>query len=232
MRGRAFRRRILFAVAALLLVPASFVGWGQYTHNFGTVRQGEVYRSGQMPAEALTDTIVANRVKTVLNLRGDNPDQSWYRAERQAVLDSGITLVDVPMSSSEWMSRAQLRAVVNVLDTYERPILVHCQFGTDRTGLVSTIAELLRPGTTVDDSRRQLSVRYLYVRAGARKVMAEHVDAYESWLNGQHLKHAPEAFRRWVVEGYVPKKPSREFWPYDPKPAFVVTRPKEKTAIR
>lgn len=233
MRGARFRRRIVLAVlAAVLVPPLSYLAWDQGTYNFGEILAGEFYRSGQMPASALKEVIRDRRIKTVLNLRGENPDQPWYRAEREAALAAGATLVDVPMSSSEWMSRAQLRAVIQVLESYERPILIHCQWGSERTGLVSTFAELLRPGATLDDARRQISLRYLYVRAGDGKVMAEHLDAYEAWLREQRLEHSPDRFRRWVSEGYVPRMPSREFWPHDPKPVFVVTRPNENTAIR
>ena len=233
MRVSRFRRRIVLAILAVILVPPFFyLAWDQYTYNFDAIRPGALYRSGQMPAKALTETLRKHGIRTVLNLRGENPDQPWYRAERTAVLSEGATLVDVPMSSSEWISRAQLRAVIDVLDTYERPILMHCQWGSERTGLVATFAELLRPGATLGEARAQLSLRYLYVRAGDGKIMAEHVDHYEAWLRNQKQKHAPDQFRRWVSEGYVPKMPSREFWPYDPKPVFVVTRPGEKKFIR
>ena len=232
MRGIRFHRRIILAVLAVALVPPlCYLAWDQWTYNFGEVQPGEIYRSGQMPADALTETIRDRGIKTVLNLRGDNPQHPWYRAECAATIASGATLVDIPMSSCEWMSRLQLRAVIEVLETYERPILVHCQWGSERTGLVSTFAELLRPGATLDDAKRQISLRYLYVRVGDGKVMAEHIDAYESWLKTKSQGHSPEQFRRWVIEGYVPKIPSREFWPSDPKPVALVTRPEEKSAI-
>jgi len=233
MRGNRFRRRIVLAILALVLVPSlTYVFWDLWTYNFAEIRAGELFRSAQMSANALKQTIREHRIKTVLNLRGKNPNQPWYRAEREAALNAGATLVDIPMSSSEWMSRPQLRAVVDVLENYERPILIHCQWGSERTGLVSTFAELLRPGATLNDARGQLSLRYLYARVGDGKAMAEHIDAYESWLRERHAEHSPESFRRWVSKGYMPKPPSREFWPYDPDPVFVVTRPEEKSTTR
>ena len=61
-------------------------------------------------------------------------------------------------------------------------MLIHCAWGSERTGLVSAFAELLRPGSTLDDARAQFSLGYLFVRLGDGKVMAEHLDQYESWL--------------------------------------------------
>lgn len=225
---RGGRRIILAALTAVLLAPTSFYAWRScVAHNFGVLEPGRVYRSGQLPAAALSATVRDRKIKTVLNLRGSNPDQAWYRAERRAASTGGATLVDVAMSSCQWMSREQLRAVVRVLDTSEYPLLIHCQQGAERTGWVSAVATLLQPGTTLDDAERQFSLGYLFVRIGDGKVMAEHLDRYEAWLADHGWGHSPERFRRWVNEGFKPGHPSREDWPYDPYPLVVVTRPGE-----
>ena len=127
------------------LAGVLYVAWDQANHNFGEVQPGRIYRSGQMPASALARTIRDHEIKTVLNLRGSNKD-GWYSAERKATLDAGATQIDIAMSSCIWMSRAQLRTVIETLDTAEYPMLIHCQWGAERTGLVSAFAELLRPG--------------------------------------------------------------------------------------
>ena len=153
-------------VAATVIAALFYVAWDQANYNFGMVQQYRLYRSGQMPATALARTIRDHRIKTVLNLRGANKD-SWYAAERATTLEAGATQVDIPMSSCVWMSRAQLATLIATLDTAEYPILIHCQWGAERTGLASAFAELLRPDSTLEDARRQFSIRYL-VRAGQR----------------------------------------------------------------
>jgi protein tyrosine phosphatase (PTP) superfamily phosphohydrolase (DUF442 family) len=178
-----------------------------------------------MRAVALGQIVREKGIKTVLNLRGSHPEQIWYRDERQATLDAGATQIDMALSSCEWMSRVQLRALINVLDTCEYPLLVHCWRGSERTGLVSAFTELLRSDGTLADADAQFSLRYLFVRAGDGKVTAEHLDQYEAWLKRQGLAHSPEQLRRWAAEGFQPQKPSREDWPYDPFPLVVVTRP-------
>jgi protein tyrosine phosphatase (PTP) superfamily phosphohydrolase (DUF442 family) len=212
-------------VLLLLGPPAAFMAWDGWTNNLGTLQPGRIYRSGQMSGPTLAETVRGRGVRTVINLRGVNPDQPWYLEERAAATGAGATLVDISLSSCEWMSRAQLRTVIRVLDSCEYPALVHCQWGSERTGLVSAIAELLRPGGTVQDAERQFSLRYLYLRAGDGKVMAEHLDQYKAWLLARGWAHSPERFRLWADQGFEPHHPSREFWPYDPKPLVVVTRP-------
>jgi hypothetical protein len=126
------------------------------------------------------------------------------------------------------MSRIQLRTLVRVLETCEYPALFHCAWGSERTGLAAVITELLRPDGTLRDARDQLALRYLFVRLGDGRIMAEFVDQYEDWLGRNRLEHSPEAFRRFVAEGYVPGEPNREEWPYDPSPLLVVTRPAQR----
>jgi protein tyrosine phosphatase (PTP) superfamily phosphohydrolase (DUF442 family) len=218
-------RWIARLVAAIVLTGAGYIAWDQATYNFGEVQHARIYRSGQMPSSSLDRTVRDYKIKTVINLRGSNKD-SWYAAEREATTEAGATQVDIAMSSCIWMSRAQLQTVIETLDTAEYPMLIHCQWGSERTGLISAFAELLRPGSTLEDARSQFSIRYLFVRVNDGKIMAEHLDQYERWLAEQGWKHEPSHFRRWVAEGYRPKVPSREQWPYDPYPLVVITRPK------
>lgn len=218
------------AIAALL---GGLVGWKfGFSDNFATVRPGWLYRSGQMGAAPLAAAIERYGIKTVLNLRGSHPESAWYRAERAATLGGGATQVDIPMSSCEWMSRAQARALLEVLDSAERPLLVHCFHGSERTGLVSALAELLRPGSTLADADRQFSVGYLYFGIGDGVVTHHQLVAYESWLRDHRFDHTPDRLREWVRTGYTPGTPSREQWAFDPYPLVVTTRPVPRDATR
>ena len=212
--------------SAAVLAPAlGFLAWSLAADNFATVRAGQVYRSGQMSAGAIERTVRARGIKTVVNLRGAHPEKAEYRDERTAVLGAGATQVDLAMSSCEWMSRAKAKTLVDVIDTSERPMLIHCWHGAERTGLASAFSELLRPGGSLASARAQFSLRYLFVPIKDGVVMPAHLDQYESWLRGQRLGHAPAHFRRWVADGFRPGRPSREQWPYDPYPLIVITRP-------
>ena len=53
--------------------PLGWIGWNQATHNFGVLRPGRIYRSGQMPPAALRRTLRDYHIKTVLNLQGPEP---------------------------------------------------------------------------------------------------------------------------------------------------------------
>jgi protein tyrosine phosphatase (PTP) superfamily phosphohydrolase (DUF442 family) len=218
------RRWVVRPCLVLVLAAAGFVAWNLVTGNFQTVRPGHVFRSGQMRSIDLANKVHSHAIRTVLNLRGAHPEEAWYRAERSAVLAAGATQIDMALASSEWMSRDQLRMLVRVLDTCEYPVLIHCWRGAERTGLVSALTELLRPGGTLNDARGQFALRYLFVRVGDGAVMQDHLECYAGWLGEQGLTHTPERLRQWVGSGYRPGRPGREQWPYDPFPLVVISR--------
>ena len=229
---RRFFRRILATVALPLAMAGAWIGWNRANNNFATVRPNQVYRSGQMSASTLARTLHDSGIQTVLNLRGANGHLGWYRAERAATLAAGATQVDVSLSSCVWMSRAQLRTLIEVLDSSRYPMLIHCEWGAERTGLVSAFVELLREGSTIDDARNQFALKYLYLPFGDGKIMAEMIDQYDGWLRRRELEHRPELFRRWAANGYQPGSPNREEWPWDPYPLIVTTRPPAEQMAR
>jgi hypothetical protein len=212
-------------VLAATVTLGSALGWVHLTGNFATVVDGEVYRSAQMRARSVAGAVRDHRVRTVLNLRGHHPETGWYRAERDATLGQGATQVDMALSSCDWMSRAQMRTLVDVLTNCDKPVLLHCWHGSERSGLASALAILLRDGSTLAEARAQFSPRYLFVPWGDGVVTLRHLEQYEAWLAGAGLTHSPANLRRWANEGFVPGTPSREQWPYDPYPLVVTTRP-------
>jgi protein tyrosine phosphatase (PTP) superfamily phosphohydrolase (DUF442 family) len=222
---KRLRKLLLRPMLAAALFLGVFVSARYVSGNFGATVPGRVYRSGQMSARQMTDTVRSRGIRTVLNLRGPNPDQAWYRDERAAVLDAGATQVDFAMASDQWLSRSQVRTIVTLLDEAEPPVLIHCQWGSERTGLVAAMAELLRPGGTVASARRQFSAWYLYLPIKDGLTMRGHLDRYEHWLATTGQTHAPRVFRSWVERAYQPGFPSREDWPFDPYPLVVISRP-------
>jgi protein tyrosine phosphatase (PTP) superfamily phosphohydrolase (DUF442 family) len=216
---------VLRSVAAVIGLLAAATAWNFATGNFGVVLDRKVYRSAQLRAVDLSRAIEDHGVRTVLNLRGHHPEAAWYREERQATLGHGATQVDIAMSARDWMSREQLRALVDVLENAERPILIHCWRGSERTGLASAVAALLEPGSDESLAESQFSLRYLFVPMGGGVVTRRHLDQYEAWLASTHSVHSPATFRTWATEAFRPGSPGREDWPYDPFPLVVTTRP-------
>ena len=225
-RSRVRLRLALLGLGLVVIPPGAWVASRMAGGNFGVIREGREYRSGQLSGPALGRAVATYRIKTVLNLRGPSPKAAWHAAERAAALDGGATHVDIALSSCEWMSREQARALLDVLETAERPLLIHCQWGSERTGLVSAFLELLRPGGSLEAAENQFRLHYLYVPFGDGIVMERHLAQYKGWLAAHSLPHTPDRFRHWLIEEFRPGVPSREAWPWDPFPMVVTaTRP-------
>ncbi len=223
MTRKRLRWTLRIAATILLLIVGFFtLRWG--LGNFGTVDPGKLYRSAQLSAAGLTRAIRDRGIRTVLNLRGQNPDRAWYLAERAATMSTDAVQVDFPMSSDQWLSREQARTLVDLLKTSPRPILVHCEWGAERTGLVSAIYELLQPGSQIENARGQFSAYYMFAPLKDGLVMRGHIDAYAAWLRANNQDHTPERFERWLTQAYEPGSPSREHWPCNPYPLKVVSR--------
>ena len=226
MSRRAWARRAVRLAVVALLVPPAVVTWRWWQGNVGVVIPARVYRSAQLTPDALGALVRRHGIRAVLNLRGQNPE-AWYRGEVAATLAAGAVQVDVPIASDQWLSRDQARTLVEVLDDAAfRPILIHCEWGAERTGLVAAFAALLREGGTLAEARAQFSPWYLFLPVGDGAVMRGHLTCYESWLRSRRLGHSPRRFRRWVAEVYRPRAGtlSREFWPSDPYPLRTITR--------
>lgn len=214
------------------VVVGSLVFWRRSSGNTGTVEPGRVYRCAQLDGAGFERLVRAKGIRTILNLRGPNPDQAWYREELAAALGLNVEHVDLPMASDQWLSHEQVQSLLEVLDGCEYPVLIHCEFGSERTGLVSALVKLLEPGGSVEEARDEFSLRYLFLPVKDGRVMLGHVEQYERWLKAHKVAHSAEQFRRWLTRDYRPGSPSREYWPCNPYPKLVVTGPTERRVER
>jgi protein tyrosine/serine phosphatase len=118
-------------------------------------------------------------IKTILNLRGV-AKQPHYLFEVESCEKLGLTLVTVPMSARQAPKVKALVMAINAFDTMERPFLVHCKSGADRTGLVATLYLMVKDGQSVAEARQQLSFRFLHIRRTATGILDHFFDVYEA----------------------------------------------------
>jgi protein tyrosine/serine phosphatase len=159
----AWRSRLRFPAAvvfATIALAGLYAGYLQLSGNFHTVIAGEFYRSAQPSSEQLADYVKAHGIKTVINLRGQNDNASWYVQEREEAARLGVQHIDFRMSASKILSPAQADELVAIMRSAPKPILVHCLSGADRTGLVSVIYSQKVAGIDEEVAERQLSFYY------------------------------------------------------------------------
>jgi protein tyrosine/serine phosphatase len=157
----AFRpRHALWLALLVIAMIGAYAGILRATGNFHVVVPHQLYRSAQLTPRELRGYIRDYEIKTVINLRGPNPRSGWYRDELAVTQEMGVTHVDFGMSARHILGPARAEKLVAIMRAAQKPILVHCEGGADRSGLVSAIyvGEIAREGEQAAED--QLSLLY------------------------------------------------------------------------
>jgi protein tyrosine/serine phosphatase len=171
--GKLARWRHLLAVLLFLAVALMVYAVNTIYHaNFHVVVTGEAYRSGQMNAEQLTHVIQEYGIKSILNLRGENPATSWHKTEIATAEKLNVSHYDRSLGSGTPLTLEQMDDLVTLLQQAPKPILIHCLGGADRSGLVSALYCFAVDGELPDKADRQLTIWYGHVPLIRPKVTA------------------------------------------------------------
>lgn len=149
---------VLLAVVAALFLGA--YAWIHHDGNIHVVEAGQFYRSQQLNSNQLAAVIDKYRIRSILNLRGTNPGTPWYSREIAVSQSMEVAHVDYALSARQRVSAEQIDEILDLIKTAPKPILVHCQAGADRTGLISAIYLLEVAGKDANEADQQLSLRY------------------------------------------------------------------------
>lgn len=153
------RRALLFASAALfallLLAGGLVVRHRLGPKHFSTVTPGVLYRSGQLTPEQLADAVDRHGIRTVVNLRAEDEysRSDWYAREVATLEGLGVTHVDLPMRAGFPPSAPVLARWLELLDDpAARPLLVHCEHGVIRTGIMVGLYQVEQLGLAAEDA--------------------------------------------------------------------------------
>jgi protein tyrosine phosphatase (PTP) superfamily phosphohydrolase (DUF442 family) len=175
----------------------------KYWHNFGKVAPG-VYRANH-PDHARFKAYAAQGITTVLNLRGA-AKQSHYLFEAEACTALGLTLVDIAMSARKAPPIKALRKLLTSFETMEKPFLMHCKSGADRTGLAAAIYLMVIEDEPLEVARRQLSFRFLHIRRTSTGILDHFLDTY-----GARNATSPIPIEHWIKTEYDPEALTQSF---------------------
>ena len=143
--------RYVFALLLIVLLVGGPIGYASYRNaqlrNFRVVREGVLYRSGQLKLSGLERVVNDHRIKTVITLRDGNtpgepppdgkeeawcnaqeinyfriPPRKWWAPDGPAPVEQGVR---------------EFLAIMANPDNY--PVLVHCFAGIHRTGAYCAI---------------------------------------------------------------------------------------------
>lgn len=180
------KKTILIVVAAMVL---SAVGYYVYSvninHNFKTISEGKVYKSGVIPPDEIEDYIKEYGIKSVVDLRRpgtndliNNPEKApELAAEKAAVEAAGGNYFDV--GSEQIPDQATLDRFYAVMDNPDNyPVLIHCHHGEGRAPLYSAIYQIEYEGVPNEEAR-----------VNARTYFVEYSPFGEGKPKGEFLKN-------------------------------------------
>lgn len=157
---RASLRHLALFLGVGVAIAGGWAGYLRLSGNFHAVEEGVLYRSAQLSFAQFERNIRANGIRTIVNLRGENAGEAWYRDELRAASATNVDHVDFRLSANHEVSDEDLERLSGLFREAAKPILVHCEGGADRSGLASALFELViakRPASTAGE---QLSFRY------------------------------------------------------------------------
>lgn len=149
----------LLLLLGCLLLCQSF----RFKANFHEVDKDKFYRAGQLNEKELKEIISKHKIKTIINLRGEAQNSDWYEVEERLSTDNNINLVNIHMSAKYIPHKDNLIKLLDTFETAERPILIHCKAGADRTGEASAIYQMEYMGKSKKNSLKMLTPKYHHI---------------------------------------------------------------------
>jgi len=168
---RTIRSYSLWLLAVLLLSIGGYITAVKIQGNFYPVTPGEAYRSAQPDGGDLTKYAEHYGIKSVLNLRGKHVGEGWYDEEMAACAKLGIQHYDIALSASHELDDGDVSQLREIFKTAPRPLLIHCQAGADRSGVVAAMWKVIVDKEPKEVASQQLSLRYGHLPFGNTQAM-------------------------------------------------------------
>ena len=182
-------KRIGFAVLAIVLfLVGKYVYDMNINHNFETITEGKVYKSGVIPPDELENYINEYHIKSVVDLRfpgtGDdvnNPEiPAELTAEKEAI--EKIKGVNYFNNGSDQVPKQEnLKTFFRIMDNPANyPVLIHCYHGVGRAEMYSAIYRIEYENFTNEEARSGVRTLVKWSSFDDGKPKGEYLKAYKS----------------------------------------------------
>ena len=117
-----------------------------FPKRFGVVKEGVLYRSGQISSTLVKRVLEEHNIQVIIDLTGTDPSNSDQVAEIQTAKELGIERCTYPLSgkgTGDVNSYIQALCTLHQAIEDQKPALIHCAAGTQRTGGATALYRLL-----------------------------------------------------------------------------------------
>jgi hypothetical protein len=205
-------RRAVYALIILLVAAVAFAAYaGVFNGNVRAVHVDRVYRSAQLAGDGLlqrsasffgnsmTAVLNRHRIRTVINLRGGSEKDAWHRQEKSVCAYEHVKLIEFSFSAIKLPRPGDLKRLLGTVDHLapsDYPILIHCNGGADRSGMVSTIYRNVYDHVPLDAAEaEELTWRYGHFSFFRTRAMDLFFTLYRQTSHGKDL-------RKWIMTTY------------------------------
>lgn len=120
---------------------------------FGTVVEGQIYRSGELTGAATRHVVQENNIRTIVDLGAHEPGS---REEQRAQATADALGVKRHVFNLEGDATGDTNYYVQALeiitDPDAQPVLIHCAAGSERTGCAIALYRHLYQGVSLDEA--------------------------------------------------------------------------------
>ncbi|ACL74321.1 fused DSP-PTPase phosphatase/NAD kinase-like protein [Thioalkalivibrio sulfidiphilus] len=184
-------------------------------NNFHRISE-RAFRSGQPSPRHLSLRIPRHGIRTVINLRGEEPDNPMLALEADACERLGVRLEHLRTYSRDLPTREVIHQAHELLQRIEYPVWFHCKSGADRAGLMATLYLHWIEGVPLEQTRQLKLWPYFHYRY-AKTGLLDYF--FETYL--KDTAERPMSLLEWVDTRYDPKRLKRAFKPVPVMDALV-----------
>lgn len=203
------RKSVLRALVVALLASLVIGGYYFYSRvllgNFAVVVPGKVYRSAQPSITQLARWTREYHLKTILDLRGS--ETGAVVAEQAEADRLGVKMICIAVGARVSMPRPVLIELMWALESCEKPMLIHCYSGVDRSGAAGVLAAMALGGESFDSAKREASApSSFFRRLACLDYVGDLFQVYESYCARKGVP--PDGwgqFKKWAMDAYWPR---------------------------
>lgn len=183
------KKKIGIVVLAVVLI-----GTGKYVydrhinHNFMTITDGKVYKSGVIPPDEIADYVKKYHIKSIVDLRfpgtGDDVNNPEIPAELTAEKNAIAKIPGVNYfndGSDQVPKQENLDKFFKIMDNHDNyPVLIHCYHGIGRAQIYSAIYRIEYEGFSNEDARHQAAFPFMFSSFDDGKPKGEYLKVYKT----------------------------------------------------
>ncbi|NRD20368.1 tyrosine-protein phosphatase [Winogradskyella eckloniae] len=109
-----------------------------------------IYRSEQPNKQGFKE-LESSGVKTIVNLRR-------LRNDNKKAVNTDLQLEHIPLAT-KYVTEDDIIEVLQVMNSAEKPLLVHCWHGSDRTGVIIASYRIIFENWTKEDAINEFKIR-------------------------------------------------------------------------